>query len=225
MRRAGSTLNLFLATAALALPTPSLAVTLVVNDPAGQPLATVMVRERPADGPNLDTSDDGYPAPGVANTVVPEITRFSDAAGRVEFAERSEPMEYLVRKPGYQDLAITLPPGATEASVILQPETDPVKRAEAQPASSWLGALDLGDRDTKLHFQTQCTFCHQQGNAFIRMERTPDEWREIIARMLRYGARLSSKDQRALPESLSDGYRKLRENPQLVPTRCRGVPR
>jgi streptogramin lyase len=216
MRRAETTLNRFLAAAALALAAPSFAVTLVVNDPAGQPLATVMVRERPAGGPNLDTSDDGYPAPGVANTVLPEITRFSDAAGRVEFVERSEPMEYLVRKPGYQDLAIPLPAGATEASVILQPESDPVKRAEAKPASSWLGALDLGDRDTKLHFQTQCTFCHQQGNAFIRMERTPEEWRAIIARMQRYGARLSSKDQRALPERLSAGYRRLRENPELI---------
>jgi len=216
MRRAGSTLNLFLAAAVAALATPSFAVTLVVSDPTGQPLATVMVRERPAGGPKLDTSDDGYPAPGVANTVLPEITRFSDEAGRIEFVERSEPMEYLVRKPGFQDLVIPLPAGATEASVILQPETDPVKRAEAKPASSWLGALDLGDRDTKLHFQTQCTFCHQQGNAFIRMERTPDEWRAIVTRMQRYGARLSSKDQRALPERLSAGYRKLRENPGLL---------
>jgi len=216
MRRAGATLNRFLAAAALALAAPSFAVTLVVSDPAGQPLATVMVRERPVDGPNLDTSDDGYPAPGVVNTVLPEITRFSDAAGRVEFVERSESMEYLVRRPGYQDLAIPLPAGATEASVILQPELDPLKLAEAKPASSWLGALDLGDRDTKLHFQTQCTFCHQQGNAFIRMERTPEEWSAIIARMQRYGARLSSKDQRALPARLSDEYRKLRENPQLI---------
>ena len=216
MRRAGSNLNLFLAVALLPLAAPALAVTLVVKDPAGQPLATVMVRERPVGGPNLDTSDDGYPAPGVANTVLPEITRFSDAAGRLEFVERSEPMEYLVRKPGHQDLVVPLPTGATEASVILQPETDPVKRAEAKPASSWLGALDLGDPDTKLHFQTQCTFCHQQGNAFIRMERTPDEWRAIITRMQRYGARLSSKDQRALPERLSAGYRKLRENPELL---------
>ena len=44
---------------------PAFATTLIVTDPAGQPLATVMVRERPADGPNLDTSDNGYPAPGV----------------------------------------------------------------------------------------------------------------------------------------------------------------
>jgi streptogramin lyase len=49
------------------------------------------------------------------------------------------------------------------------------------------------------------------------MERTPAEWSAIITRMQRYGARLSSQDQRALPERLSAGYRKLRENPQLVP--------
>ena len=103
-----------------------------------------------------------------------------------------------------------------ELAVTLVPETDPFKLAEARPASSWLGALDLGDRDTKLHFQTQCTFCHQQGNAFIRLERTPEEWSTIITRMMRYGSRLSTADQKTLPELLSAGFRKLRENPQLV---------
>ena len=200
----------------MACSAPSFATHLTVTDPAGQPLATVMVRERPADGPQLDTSDDGYPAPGVARTVAPEVTRFSDATGRVEFAERDASMEYLVRKPGYQDVAIKPEVETRELNVTLVPETDPIRLAEAKPASAWLGALDLGDRDTKLHFQTQCTFCHQQGNAFIRMERTPEAWGDIIQRMQRYGARLSSKDQRALPERLSAGYRKLRENPQLL---------
>ena len=200
----------------MACSAPSFATHLKVTDPAGQPLATVMVRERPADGPNLDTSDNGYPAPGVARTVAPEVTRFSDATGRVEFAERDALMEYLVRKPGYQDLAIKPAGDTRELNVTLVPETDPIKLAEAKPASAWLGALDLGDRDTKLHFQTQCTFCHQQGNAFIRMERTPEMWGDIIRRMQRYGARLSSQDQRVLPERLSAGYRKLRENPQLL---------
>jgi streptogramin lyase len=200
----------------LELSAPAFATTLMVTDPAGQTLATVMVRERRAGGPDLDTSDNGYQAPGVTRIVSPEITRFTDAAGRVEFADRSEPMEYLVRRPGYQDLAIQPPLEQRELAVTLVPETDPMKLAEAKPASTWLGALDLGDAETKLHFQLQCTFCHQQGNAFIRMERTPGEWRDIIGRMLRYGARLSSQDQRALPERLSAGYRKLRENPQLL---------
>ncbi len=216
MDRISKALGAATAVLLLALNAPALATTLTVNDPSGQPLATAMVRERRADGPNLDTSDNGYQAPGVTRVVSPEFTRFTDVAGRVEFADRSEPMEYLVRRPGYQDLAIKPPGGQRELAVTLVPETDPVKLAEAKPASSWLGALDLGDAGTKLHFQLQCTFCHQQGNAFIRMERTPDEWRDIIRRMLRYGARLSSQDQRALPDKLSAGYRKLRENPQLL---------
>jgi virginiamycin B lyase len=201
----------------LALCAPAFATTITVTDPAGAPVATAMVRERPADGPNLDTSDEGYPAPGVTHVVAPEITGFSDAAGVVGFSDRDAPMEYLVRKPGYQDLAVKPPLDQRELIVTLEPETDPVKLAEARPASSWLGALDLGDRDTRLHFQTQCTFCHQQGNAFIRIERTPEEWSTIISRMMRYGSRLSSQDQKAMPERLSTGYRKLRENPGLVP--------
>jgi streptogramin lyase len=201
----------------IALSAPSFATVLTVTDPSGQPLATAMVRERRADGPNLDTSDNGYQAPGVARVVAPEITRFSDATGRVEFADRDEPMEYLVRKPGYQDLAVKPPLATRELRVTLQPETDPVKLAEAKPASAWLGALDLGDRDAKRHFQLQCAFCHQQGNAFIRMERTPEQWRDIIARMMRYGSRLSTEYQKAFPARLSEGYRKLRENPQLIP--------
>ena len=201
--------------AAVAAPSP--ATTLVVADAGGQPLATVMVRERPADGPNLDTSDNGYPTPGIAHTVLPEITRFTDAAGRVEFAGRTEATEYLVRRPEFRDVLAKPPAGTQALQVTLEAETDPLELAEARPASSWLGALDLGDRDTKLHFQLQCAFCHQQGNAFIRMERTPEQWSEIISRMIRYGSRLSTQDRRDLPERLSAGYRKLREHPELVP--------
>jgi streptogramin lyase len=206
-----------LAGAQVAFCAPAFGLVLSLTDPAGQPMQTAMVRERPAAGPGLDTSDDGYPAPGVARTVVPELTRFSDADGRIVFAERGVPMTYVVRKPGYQDQVLTPEPGTAELPVTLQPETDPFKLAEAKPANAWLGALDLGDRDTKLHFQLQCAFCHQQGNAFIRNERTPEEWSTVIHRMVRYGSRLATQDQRALPAKLSEGYRKLRENPQLIP--------
>ena len=212
-----STMLIALAGAQLLLATPTFAITLLVADPAGQPLSAVMVRERPAAGPGLDTSDDGYPAPGVAHTVEREITRFSDAAGRIEFAGRGTPMTYVVRKPGYRDQILVPVPGGAEMAVTLEPETDPVRLAEAKPANAWLGALELGDRDTKLHFQLQCAFCHQQGNQFIRIERTPEEWSTVIRRMVRYGSRLSTQDQRALPAQLSAGFRKLRENPDVIP--------
>jgi virginiamycin B lyase len=200
----------------LALSAPALATTLSVTDASGVPLATVMVRERLAGGPDPDTSDDGYPAPGVVHVVVHETTRFTDADGRVDFDERSAPMEYLVRKPGYQDAALTPAPDERELAVTLVRETDPVKLAEAKPASSWLGALDLGDAEAKMQFRLQCTFCHQQGNAFIRMERTPEQWSEIIERMVRYGSRLPSREQKVLPARLSEGYRRLREHPELL---------
>ena len=83
-----------LAGAHLALCAPAHAVTLAITDPAGQPLATVMVRERPAAGPGLDTADNGYPAPGVPHTVIPEATHFSDAAGRIEWMNQGMDFEH-----------------------------------------------------------------------------------------------------------------------------------
>ena len=102
----------------LALCAPAFATTITVTDPAGAPVATAMVRERPADGPNLDTSDEGYPAPGVTHVVAPEITGLSDAAGVVGFSDRDAPMEYLLRKPGYQDLAVKPPLDQRELIVL-----------------------------------------------------------------------------------------------------------
>lgn len=200
----------------LAAATAAPAATLTVTDAAGRPLATAMVRESARPLPPLDTSDAGYPAPGVAHVVATEITRFTDAAGRAAWAPRSGAVSYLVRKPGYRDATVEAAPGQAAVSVVLQRETDPVKLAEAKPANVWLGALDLGDAKRKHHFMLQCGFCHQQGSAFTRRERSPAEWRALIPRMVRYGSRLSSADQKVLPEMLSAGWRKLRENPSLL---------
>ena len=192
------------------------AATLTVTDATCQPLATAMVREVAAKPHALDTSDDGYPAPGRARTVDVDITRFTDAEGRASWPQRDVAVKYLVRKPGYRDASVEAAPGQTAASVTLQRETDPAKLAEAKPANVWLGALDLGDAARKRHFQLQCGFCHQQGNAFIRRERPTDEWRELVKRMVRYGSRLSSADEEVLPEMLHAGWRKLRDDPSLL---------
>ncbi|MBX3619890.1 MAG: hypothetical protein KF891_07880 [Rhizobacter sp.] len=192
------------------------AATLTVTDAGGAPLATAMVREVAAQPHPLDTSDHGYPAPGVARTVEVDITRFTDAAGRASWPARGVAVKYLVRKPGYRDASVEAAVGQATASVVLQRETDPAKLAEAKPANVWLGALDLGDAARKHHFQLQCGFCHQQGNAFIRRERSPDEWRTLIPRMVRYGSRVSSADQKLLPDLLSTGWRTLREHPERL---------
>lgn len=202
--------------AAIAAGAP--ATTLTVTDTGGRPLATAKVREVAAVPKALDTSDNGYPAPGQVRRVDPEITRFTDGAGRVAFADRGAPVAYHVRKPGYRDASVSVGAGGADAAVALEPETDALKLAEAKPANVWLGALDLGDAARKRHFMLQCAFCHQQGNAFLRRERTPAEWSEAIQRMVRYGSRLATEDQRALPEMLSNGFRKLRDHPDLLAT-------
>ena len=205
-----------LAALGLAAATAAPAATLTVTDAAGQPLAAAMVREVAAARRALDTSDHGYPVPGQARRVDVDITRFTDAAGRASWAGRGVAVKYLVRKPGYRDASVEAAPGQATASVALQRETDPVRLAEAKPANVWLGALDLGDAARKRHFMLQCGFCHQQGNAFIRRERSAAEWRALIPRMVRYGSRLSTADQKALPEMLSAGWRRLRDDPSLL---------
>lgn len=210
--------------AALPFANATQAATLTVRDEAGQPLATVKVREVAANPRPLDTSDAGYPASGKPHIVDAEITRFTDAAGQATWAARGAAVRYLVRKPGFRDATVDAAPGQSDVSVTLTRETDPLKLAEAKPANVWLGALDLGDAERKTHFMLQCAFCHQQGNAFLHRERSAAEWSEAIHRMVRYGSRLSTADQRALPDLLERGWRRLRENPSLLAEPAPWVP-
>lgn len=189
---------------------------LTVTDPAGQPLAVVMVREVVAARPAADTSDNGYPAPGKAHTVPPEITRFTDAAGRATWPPRAVAVKVLLRKPGYRDLTLPVAAGQPTARAVMERETDAFKLAEAKPSNVWMGGLDLGDSRRKQHFQLQCGFCHQQGNAFIRRDRAPEEWADTIKRMVRYGSRLSSEDQKVLPALLNASWTRLRARPDLL---------
>jgi streptogramin lyase len=201
---------------ALAGAAAASAATLTLTDAAGQPVATAMVRELVVAPHRPDASDGGYPAPGKPYLVDVDVTRFTDVAGQAHWPGRGVAVRYLVRKPGYQDASIAATPGQAAVNLVLQRETDPLKRAEAKPANVWLGALDLGDVQRKRHFQLQCGFCHQQGNAFLRRERPVEEWHDAIQRMVRYGARLSSEDQKRLPEMLVKGWRLLREQPQRL---------
>ena len=113
LRRFGAAFGL----AAIAAGAP--ATTLTVTDTGGRPLATAKVREVAAVPKALDTSDNGYPAPGQVRRVDPEITRFTDGAGRVAFADRGAPVAYHVRKPGYRDASVSVGVGGADAAVAL----------------------------------------------------------------------------------------------------------
>lgn len=206
---------LSLAVASVLTPA-ALAGVVSVTDQSGAPVPTAMVTQTVAHPAPRDISDNGYQQPGKPQVAEIDATAFTGANGKARLPDRAGEVNYRVRKPGYQDAVISAKDGVAPQSITLQPETDPFKLAEAKPASTWLGALRIEDPLAKKHFQMQCGFCHQQGNLFTRAERSPEEWRKTIARMIRYGSRLPSDLQESLPEKLSAGYRELRENPQLI---------
>jgi virginiamycin B lyase len=194
---------------------PAKAVVITVNDPSGKPLSTVMVSRQPVKAAAADTSDNGYPAHGKPQQAYFEVARFTDLAGRTELPAVEHPWQVRLRKPGYRDKV--LPSSAVGKPVVMTPEKDPAALAAQQPANAWSSTIDFGDENLKKEFMLQCNFCHQQGSALLRRERSADEWRAVIKRMVRYGTRLSSEGQEKIPALLEAHWKKIHANPSLVP--------
>ena len=189
-----------------------------VTDAGGRPLALTMVTMKLLDGEIVDQSDGGYPAPGRSHQARSEDTAFTDAQGRVRFTVADgRRLGLRARRPGWQDAGMELVAVARAAArLTLKAETDPFALAAAKPANAWLAGLELGDPVLKKHFLLQCNFCHQQGSAMLRRERSEQEWQETIQRMIGYGARPHELAQDELPAKLVAGYAALRANPALV---------
>lgn len=210
-------LSSLLLSSAVGVAAPVGAVTVTVLGGNGKPVPTVMVTQTLTRPALADTSDNGYAAPGTPQRSDVQVTRFSNERGQVTLADRGAPVNYRFRKPGFQDQRVTAPAGSKPVTVVLTPETDPIKLNAAKPANAWFGALDVGTVADKKHFALQCGFCHQQGSEPLRRERSEAEWKEAIGRMVRYGSRLSSDLQQSLPASLEGGWRELHRNPSKVP--------
>ena len=193
------------------------AATVQVLNEKGLPLSLVMVTQKLAEPHSADVSDGGYQQNGVPHQTDPEVTLFTDLQGQAHFLNRQGPFLYRLRKTGYRDEKIKADQVQVRAQ--LKIELDQFQLAETKPANAWLGALEVGSTDDKNIFKMQCGFCHQQGSAFTRRERTPEDWALTIKRMVRYGSRLPSDLQKSLPEKLSQSYKHLRENPALLAER------
>ncbi|HCE29081.1 MAG TPA: hypothetical protein DET46_10255, partial [Comamonadaceae bacterium] len=122
-----------------------------------------------------------------------------------------------LRKPGYRDRVIEPDALARPAAWRMEPETDLKALAEQRPSNAWTSTLLPGRDDLRKEFMAQCGFCHQQGSAFLRRERSAQEWDETIARMVRYGARLSSAAQKELPAVLEAHWKEIQAHPGKVP--------
>jgi virginiamycin B lyase len=209
--------NRFLCLWLLLLPAGHLAaMDLLVTDGDSKPLATVMVTQRLVTAPVLDLSDNGYPPNGVSNVAALESTRFSNAQGLVSFPDGGDIYRYRLRKPGYKDLHLPGSDSLTELQ--MAQEFDPIALAAQKPSNVWLSQLDLGGGpELRKHFFLNCAFCHQQASSFMRVERTPAEWLEVIERMGGYGSRIADDLKQPLAEGLSSGYAKLNARFDTLP--------
>ena len=188
-----------------------------VTGPDGKPLALAMVTRTAVQGATIDASDNDYPASGLLQHGVFEHTRFSDTRGRVSLPDSPGAYRVRLRKPGYRDRLIEPDALAQPAAWRMEPETDPKALAEQRPSNAWTSTLLPGRDDLRKEFMAQCGFCHQQGSAFLRRERSAQEWEETIARMVRYGARLSSAAQKELPAVLEAHWKEIQAHPDKVP--------
>jgi streptogramin lyase len=186
-----------------------------VKSEMGQPLAGVMVTQSLANPAPADTSDDGYQQPNTPRFAAPDITGFTDSKGSITLPDR-EGVKYRLRKMKYVDQEIVAKTGEKKFQAVMNIETDIFKLADQKPANVWLGALDVGTPEDKIIFKMQCGFCHQQGNVFTRADRSEEDWKVVISRMIGYGSRLSSDLQEKLPKVLFENYKKLTENPNLL---------
>ena len=191
------------------------ALPVTVQDSAGKPLPTVMVSRQPVKPANVDKSDNGYAASGAPQQAFFEVARFTDVAGRTDIPAAEHPWQIRLRKPGFKDLTVA----STDMGkpLVMLPETDAAALAAQQPANAWASTLDFGDANLKKEFLLQCNFCHQQGSALLRRDRSAEDWAATMKRMVRYGSRLSGEGMDKIPAMLAAHWKKINANPSLVP--------
>lgn len=195
------------------------AVTLVIQGTDAKPLGLVMVTQIPAPTSKIDTSDNGYAASGKLQQGTFETTRFTDARGLVNLPTVKGAYSLRLRKQGFKDLVIESDKLGARTALAMAVETDARALAEQRPSNAWTSTLSQGIPNVELRkqFLLQCGFCHQQGSALLRRERSAEEWDAAIKRMVRYGARLSSQGQKDLPAMLSAHWKTINAKPQQVP--------
>jgi streptogramin lyase len=195
-----------------------------VTGPDGKPLPLVMVTRTTTQSAAIDDSDNGYAASGKLQQGTFEHTRFSDAQGRVRLPDAPANHRVRMRKPGYQDALIEPTALGKPASWRMAVESDPKALAEQRPSNAWTSTLLAGRDDLRKEFMAQCGFCHQQGSAFLRRDRSATEWATTIQRMVRYGARLSSEAQKEMPALLEAHWKDINAHPEKVPAGTPWVP-
>lgn len=192
--------------------------TLQVRGEDGKPLGLVMVTQVP-DTPAPDASDNGYPASGKPQQGALQHTRFTDPRGLATLPDERRGFGLRLRKMGFKDLFLPSAELGPNPVLVLAAESDARALAQQRPSNAWTATLDrsVTDEAVRKGFLLQCGFCHQQGSAFLRRERSAQEWDQATRRMVRYGARLSSQAQKTLPALLEAHWKDIDAHPERVP--------
>jgi streptogramin lyase len=197
---------------------PLSAVDIRITDMKGQPLDRAMVTVRNETMHLGSTTDDGFPPHGKEEFISHETSKFTRANGLASInLPNSEPFSIHVQKVGYDTISWQKLPSNQSVVLKMKPTTDPNKLISQYPSNRWVAALDWGEeKEHRKVYMEQCGFCHQQGSAPMRVNRSEEEWREIMNRMIGYGSRPSSASQKVLPRILSDSYKDLLAHPERV---------
>lgn len=165
-------------------------------------------------------SDDKGPVAGAMVTLyhgqpVHSLTIFSDEQGRFlsPALAWSEGYSLRVRRVGWQDLRrdnLTARPEGNELFLSMKREQDFAKVAALMPGNYWMDLVlaEFEDEKLKYEFKQQCTYCHQQGTPLTRVERSREDWQEVILDMGRRGAIITNALREQLPDYFMRAYDK-----------------
>ena len=193
-------------------------------------LSAASVHAVAPDGPFFygHISDDKGPLAGAMVTFyhgkpVHSLTVFSDEQGRFlsPALPWSEGYSLRVRRVGWKDLRrekLQAKPGGTKLQFQLERETDFAKVAAVMPGNYWMNLVlaEFEDDTLKREFKQQCTYCHQQGTPLTRVERSREDWEEVILDMGRRGAIITNALRERLPDYYMRAYDKAKALEKLA---------
>ncbi|MFM7275967.1 MAG: lyase, partial [Gammaproteobacteria bacterium] len=105
-----------------------------------------------------------------------------------------------------------------DLEIVMTPESEPAALAGQKPGNLWLSGLDFdGDEAARERFLRHCASCHPPASGFMRIERSPEQWRDVIDRMSRYGSQLAAEDRKPLADYLRRRFAELGADPGRLP--------
>ncbi|MCZ6830617.1 MAG: hypothetical protein O7F73_13710, partial [Gammaproteobacteria bacterium] len=139
---------------------------------------------------------------------------YSNPHGHYSLATRLKgELDLRLRTPYFRDAtaSITLAAdSALEKNLAMVAMTDADEISDSLPAAYHFGNLpfEIGDDAdfSRLQFQRDCLSCHQLGNPFSRVSRSPESWAQTIHRMHLYLGNFDMKLRDARSEILSKGF-------------------